>query len=284
MTDSITVASEYILQLLKDFQQGSVHSVYRKTINLTFGKQLVAIQAAASPLSPISLITTLTAQEMESLPVHVNDRVTLIGNVLEIGQHCRFSTRTTASQNTEFAPTLSDDALFKLKQDILSVLSDKDKGSFELLFSHPEKADEILFLSAAKKHLLFASEALAVSDWGTAAQTLCKLIGLGLGLTPGGDDFLCGVLAGLLLCKQSNHPFSLILHQTIGELLLNTNAISGAFLQCALNNQFSMAVCSLGTSPSVAEMISSFSAIGHSSGTDTLCGIEYILQNNELLT
>lgn len=43
--------------------------------------------------------------------------------------------------------------------------------------------------------------------------------------------------------------------------------------------QFSMAVCSLSNLPDSKKILTDFSSIGHSSGTDTLCGIAYIFQN-----
>ena len=39
------------------------------------------------------------------------------------------------------------------------------------------------------------------------------------------------------------------------------------------------AVCSLSNLPDSKKILTDFSSIGHSSGTDTLCGIAYIFQN-----
>ena len=111
----------------------------------------------------------------------------------------------------------------------------------------------------------------------TAAHSLSSLIGLGIGLTPSGDDFLCGVLAGLILRNCTSHPFSLALQQQLTTRLPDTNDISQAFLNCALQGQYSEAVCSLGHAAEEAQLSAAFSAIGHSSGMDTLCGILYAL-------
>lgn len=279
MMNFITTTSDYSLSLLQKYRQGVVHSIYRKTINLLMGTHLLSLQAADSPKSPLSLITTCTAEEMKTLPVKKNNSVIFTENMLQIGDNCYFSMKDVVSHNLELHCALSDKEICKLKDTILSILSAQEKGSFELLFSHPEKADDILFLSAAKKWLEDASYALSISNWEESAQSLCRLIGLGLGLTPGGDDFLCGVLAGIIFSNKETHPFSLILRQKISESLLNTNEISRAFLQCALENQFSMAVCSLSNLPDSKKILTDFSSIGHSSGTDTLCGIGYIFQN-----
>ena len=283
MNIQITAASRYVRELLASHKQGTVHSVYRKTINLSLGGQLVALQAADSPLSPISLITPLTAQEMELLPIQTKDCVSISSDVIQVGQRCCFSIRKAASVNLKLSSSLSDDELSVLERHIFSALAARDAGSFELLFFQPRTACEIPFLAAAGRHLLAASQALRLSDWEASARAFGGLIGLGPGLTPGGDDFLCGILAGLILCSIDRHPLSIILHETIDKNLVNTNQISAAFLQCALEGQFSEAVCSLTAMPSPEEILSSFLKIGHSSGTDTLCGIAYLLQNRRLL-
>lgn len=283
MNNRITTATAYVLRLLSHYKYGTVHSVYRKTINLSVGGQLAALQASGSPLSPISLLTTLTSKEMAELPIKVQDSVTISSGILQIGKDCRFLLDDASSMNLELSFSLSSEKLSVLERLIFPIFSFRDAGSFELLFCHPEKAAEIPFLAAAQKYLLHTSQALFSSDWETAAQALCRLIGLGPGLTPGGDDFLCGVLAGLILCGNDRHPFTTILRRTIAGLLSNTNQISAAFLQCALEKQFSLAICSLTALPSSEEILANFLKIGHSSGTDTLCGIAYVLQNRHFL-
>lgn len=69
---------------------------------------------------------------------------------------------------------------------------------------------------------------LKEGQYEKAASTLAGL--LGLGIVPSGDDFLCGVLAGLLLRNQGSHPFTLELGCQIRARLANTNEISRAFL------------------------------------------------------
>ena len=81
---SITDTSDYLNELLSGETSGTVHSVYRKTINLSIGGTLAALQAKGSPISPISLITTLTSEEMEHLEISAGDFVTLKENIITI--------------------------------------------------------------------------------------------------------------------------------------------------------------------------------------------------------
>ena len=46
---SITDTSDYLKELLSGETSGEVHSVYRKTINLSINGTLVALQAKGSP-------------------------------------------------------------------------------------------------------------------------------------------------------------------------------------------------------------------------------------------
>ena len=98
-------------------------------------------------------------------------------------------------------------------------------------------------------------------------------IWLGIGLTPSGDDFLCGFLAGLRLSDGSS-VFLPFLEQHILHTLDRTNEISAAFLRCAAFGPFSTPVHLL-TDPNVTarQIYLVFSSISHSSDIDTLCGI-----------
>lgn len=278
----ITATSRYAFELLKGpFIHGTVHSVYRKTVNLSFNGQILALQAAGSPLSPISLITDLTAGEINALgispgdPVLVQDCVIVVGGV-------KFDFSAASRQDLRLSTSLSPQMRIYLKAEILHALSCRDAGSFELLFANrpanKTRIEETPFLMVAQKRFTDTKHFLQEGNWSDAATTLRALIGLGLGLTPGGDDFLCGVLAGLILAGQTAHPFASCLASQIREHLADTNDISAAFLSCALIGQFSLAVNRLTSIPSSEEILSIFCEIGHSSGTDTLCGVYFALE------
>ncbi len=269
--------SEYTLQLMQTCTSGTVHSIYRKTINLSFDGQLLALQACGSPLSPISLITELDAEYMECLPITVGDPATVKNGVLSLNDRCIFSWNTARVHNLTLSERISKAQLPYLMSCLRDALSLRDAGSFDLLFTNPTRADDLLVLNAAGKRLLEAKLYLQNHQWNEAADMLCRLVGLGLGLTPAGDDFLCGVLAGLIFCGLDSHPFYQALSFQVQEHLTNTNDISATFLRCALQGQFSLAVKRLPSLTSASEIFSVFREIGHSSGTDTLCGIYYVL-------
>ena len=319
----ILSASRFALSFLAQTQTGTVHSVYRKTINLNLNGQLLALQAKDSPLSPISLITGLSSDEMEQLGIAAGDSVRIQDSEIRIGRtvcfylaldsltdlklYCDFAVTEPSSNPSHESHKLQwEQSLETLESQCLKALCSRSAGSFELLFSNLEKARTIPFLAVAEQRLKDTLHHLEQKQWEEAALVLVRLIGLGLGLTPGGDDFLCGVLAGLIFCRVKNpvttapalsptngpsrpsqisdHPFALDLETQIRDHLCDTNDISAAFLRCALEGQFSLAVNLLPKLESAAEILSVFSEIGHSSGTDTLCGVYFVLKNRSLLS
>ena len=170
----------------------------------------------------------------------------------------------------------------ELLSQIRQAVASSQAGIFRLLFCDSTEGQAItgkeeysLILAAARSRILQCSECLEQHLYGDAAKHLAGLIGLGIGLTPSGDDFLCGVLAGLILRGEESHPFAHALCREITSRRFDTNDISRAFLDCSVQHHFSLAVNSLTDLPSADRILNVFSAIGHSSGIDTLCGVAY---------
>lgn len=264
----ITDLSLYAKTILEQHSSWTVHSVYRKTINLQSGDLLLALQTAGSPLSPISLITDLSESGMDALKAVP-------------GMEIPSSALQTDHANVRdlFLSPFSG-SFGELSAAIHQTICQADDQGFRLLFLSDRQKNASLIMGAAKKSLTDCRLFLQKQETKAAAAALVRLTGLGIGLTPSGDDFLCGALAGLILTNSWNLPFTTALRQEIYAHLQDTNDISRAFLACALERQFSLPVVSLGKSSGAVtsdEILTSFSKIGHSSGIDTLCGIYYTL-------
>ena len=111
-----------------------------------------------------------------------------------------------------------------------------------------------------------------------------RLVGLGPGLTPSGDDFWCGVMIALRALG-----FMGILEKVSGDVLKlaeeRTNKISRAHMECAAGGQGAKAlhetISALGM-PDEARLRSALrelDKIGHSSGWDSLAGVVYVLES-----
>lgn len=275
---SITNTSLYAIELLRLQKDGIVHSVYRKTVNLSFDGKLLTLQACGSPQSPISLITNVREAHLDVLPIQPGQQVTLHPHLLCIhipsSGIISFDYSGCTADDLQLYPALSCKQQKFLADLIKDVLSQTDTKGFDAIFHSSQNADTLTHI-AAKNSMKQALSLYRQGAWEDAADTLCKLIGLGIGLTPSGDDFLCGLLAGLELFRRTQTPFYQILQQHILLHTDRTNDISGAFLFCACNGLFSRAVCSLQTLPASHVILHTFSEIGHSSGIDTLCGIYF---------
>ena len=277
MDFQILTLSSYARRFLKACAEGSVHSVYKKTINFILDRQLLALQAADSPLSPLSLIANLKEYEMGVLPISVRDRVAVSESRIHIGS-VSFSFSEAKTPDTYLYQRLSEEELVSLISRIQTGLSRHTGPGLSGIFqASTDSEPPALILDAARHYASTARDLFRIGDFKQAASELTRFIGLGPGLTPSGDDFLCGIFAGLMLRYPDGHPFQAVLREAVSCHLSGTNDISSAFLRCAFNGQFSQAVISLATLPSSEALSQSFLALGHSSGLDTLCGIYYAL-------
>ena len=117
-------------------------------------------------------------------------------------------------------------------------------------------------------------------DLQGALRAAEKMIGLGPGVTPSGDDILIGFLAGLWsVAGQNRGLFAFI--RSLGDELVHlakgTSEISRTYIYHATRRQFSSALSHLAeaiaTGNGVAASARSAMRIGHSSGMDSVTGL-----------
>jgi hypothetical protein len=119
------------------------------------------------------------------------------------------------------------------------------------------------------------ADALAGSH--APCPSLDALIGLGPGLTPSGDDFVCGALAALHYFGRPDIAGRLA-EPALAAVGRRTNVISAAYLRCAAVGQASDALFDVlqsllaGREASVEAALDRLQAIGHTSGLDSLAG------------
>lgn len=263
MIFQITKLSTYAKQILKYRRKAIVHSVYRNTINITVNGKLLAIQTADSPISPISLITDLDPNSIGSLSLKAGDKIT-------------FTRRKATIVDLAPKQPIDHPTRHELYKKFTRIITQSQTGGFELIFQMSSNVDQDFILSAAETKIHEVHRFCDKNRYPQAAEKLSELIGLGVGLTPSGDDFLCGVLAGLYIQGKEFSEFAYRLRDNIRKNLHRTNDISAAFLSCAMDGHFSHAVNELWNNPSTEQISKMFHEIGHSSGMDTLCGIYFL--------
>ena len=274
-----------------------VHSVYERTINLMLDGQLAALQTQGSPLSPISIILPLDETGLRALDIKKGDNVNIDGEIIKIGNN-EFSLR---SISETFDTHLTGDYRPQPLADItISLIRNSNRGGFSSLVLSDNAPDDLV-LSYAKNKL---NEAAAICNLIKSNQetdkttmqtkqvklceTLSNLIGVGTGLTPSGDDFITGILSTFAAFPDCfDYEIVKCLRSKLLNKRDNTNEISRAFLDCALNGHYSKpvielykSICSAGnpsteqvSQETLTRLLNSFCEIGHTSGIDTLTGI-----------
>ncbi|MDO4383133.1 MAG: DUF2877 domain-containing protein [Eubacteriales bacterium] len=268
--------------------RGMVHSVYRHTVNLQFPDSLLAIQCQGSAVSPISLILPLDGAQMDALPITQNAPCFMYPNHIEIHDKNSliiFSLKESvesypASVQSEAVQSTSSGEYFR--DGIHQVIANSGKNGFAYIVNDDPRLKGDFILQGAKKYIQETGSFLESGDAKKAAASLVRVVGLGTGLTPCGDDFLCGVLALLQSTSLKESSFTALLSRHIQKNLANTNDISGEFLQSAIRGQYSEPVIQLLScrNQGVDEIVKAaetFLSIGHSSGVDTLCGMLWVL-------
>jgi hypothetical protein len=110
-----------------------------------------------------------------------------------------------------------------------------------------------------------------------------KLIGLGQGLTPSGDDLLVGYLAGLWSAvrdREERRAFLRELGEALRSVATQTNGLSRTYLVLAADGQVSSgitglieAICRGWETDRLLDAAEKVMRIGHTSGMDTVTGL-----------
>lgn len=143
------------------------------------------------------------------------------------------------------------------------------RGMLSLLENDPAAKDAVPALESAFRR----------GDGAAAHQAASRLVGRGRGLTPSGDDFLCGFFQTLYAARAAGLPVPEITDASAAELsgaLNRTSRISGAYLRHALlGSYFTIYDAAARAVLGGADFRTACSFIfgmGASSGTDTLLG------------
>jgi hypothetical protein len=103
------------------------------------------------------------------------------------------------------------------------------------------------------------------------------LIGLGPGLTPSGDDFLCGAMATLRYLGRGEVAGRLA-ERVLPPARSGTSLISACYLRCAAQGEasevlFNVLACVVsGGKDGLDAHLDAVDAVGHTSGWDSLAG------------
>ena len=255
-------------KLLKEYQSADVLGVYSAGTYLLFGDSIVLICDASKKSVPFGISIEDYPAFRDAIngaeTAYINNgALTLGGGTIETNGICESAVcRIPAppkSEALEYAKEL--------------LLQKKDTGFCRILASE-EPSDP--YAKRAKRLASELFEALGNGDTDALDRAVSSLVGLGGGLTPSGDDLICGALYALHYC-DTTEKYASMLAKAATAVQKNTNIISRRYLQSAAKGEyfglvadFINALCGEGD---IEEALDALLTVGSSSGGDIAAGI-----------
>lgn len=276
--DAIEMDDEFLERL--HASSWRVHSTFKRTINLISNENnLITLATSENSLMPYSLTTS--AQDFTCFKDLVDETVHVIGNELLIGDalciclnkgkvgstllHVQSSPKDHACflENVQFFADC-----FKSKHALGSFFLSNSASSFE------KALQEQLVLKAKA-----FCEAIASDNDAQAIAHGQSLMGLGIGLTPSGDDYLVGFFAVMFSDPNKCKSFEKIATGIVKAAPNYTNIISATYLQSAARQRLKTEIHNLVQSvyvckkPDIECYLNQLLKIGSTSGTDIAKGM-----------
>lgn len=269
--------------LLNENQTLSIHSIFNNTVNLHYHNSLITLQHQSVVLSPMSVSLGITQNQFSELFNHDENHVfikdcRLIINGTEFSDDSMEWVDYQLSYNNIIEHTPLSSWINRLDQ---SLQQQNDKSDLVVAYhcflnkTHiPEQP-----LGATFYDLLTLLNEPSNQQW---LYSCVRMIGMGEGLTPSGDDFICGLLASLQFCLGKEDLFVTDLIKALKDNIHKTTMISQAYLSHAMEGRYMKSIHTvyhaLVSNGEIDDIVDEFKQIGHSSGIDTLIGINFGLK------
>lgn len=264
----VTTVDGALAQVLPGLQGHgwSIHSVHRQVVNL-LGPQDFLCCLATDELDDAPRTVRVACRDWTGLSA--GDPVVVTGSVIDLGHRLL-----DLAGAPRWAPRPID----------LSGLAPADLRRAAALLdpgSHPHPRSSFEEASAALLRSGTASlvEAARAGDPDRVVVAATRLIGLGAGLTPTGDDILTGLAVLLAQPGMLLSPLLSPLREAIGAAADRTTAVSAATLAEATAGRARerihglIATLPAGESGAIIAAAALVRRIGHSSGADLLTGL-----------
>ncbi|WP_419512838.1 DUF2877 domain-containing protein [Lactobacillus kimbladii] len=267
MTDScVDQISSYIYPVDKFGQIGRVHSIFAHSLNIQVGLRLINISCFDNYLSCFGI--NISEKNLKSVIQSVTEK-----NIVKfLDNNIVFYT-----QDGIKRIDVKNFNIVELKIKPLNYFPEKGlKKTLEVLNNC--KVDQRIGIPNNTLLKKFSDEMITLKNFN-AEQIVTWLLGRGKGLTPSGDDILCGYIFVLLLVDKANTYLSSLVKQIKNNLKLTTD-VSKAYLICATQGYVNSKVYQLYKSfknhnfKDIDSELNSILEIGHTSGRDLSYGIK----------
>lgn len=276
-------ADTHFLNLLNQPQlSGKIEQVFKKAINISIGNHLFTLASAQLDNAPNSC--RLLNKDLSLLNVSSNDEFNISNGRVSIGESYFLSFSLCKKWQQPIVFFTFDNINKKSYQSFLV----KQVKNLDLILSEAKSSlfnyqgDNLFYVASSEKLNQLRINLIDLLKNGqrqNLAETIRQFVGLGIGLTPSGDDYLVGLMAFLLL---KNHPLDIFyadFYQGIMQGNEKTTPISAITLEKALDHEYRENMCQLVQSLADANETNIHSQflnilnIGSSSGSDMLFGI-----------
>lgn len=253
-----------------------IHSIFQNSINFLYEDRMYVLQPMGFYKTPLSCILELDLENFNLLKKQINHRFILSYEKFYIGE---FIFDTLILNKNLKINKINEIENLRIFYNFLEkkLLTQKFSGVLFNAFIYLKNKNRKL--TALEKYFLEKLELIFSKNF--KIQDFEYFLGAGEGLTPSGDDFICGYLASLFflgkfeVIKQIKNILEPQLHKTtrVSEEYLYY-ALMGRFNECVFNLNELCNKKRLGNLlTEIDKEIVNIKKIGHSSGTDFLIGL-----------
>lgn len=258
----------------------TVHSVFSRAVNVNREGSGVLLSLVAQPVQAHPRAAVILGAAFDTWGLVPGGVGAFRANVLTLGDRAETIPTERRAAEVERVGAARGEARERHTLEVAAAAVQAARDALEL---PPGPPGYEAALARAAKALGAAVRAFSLE---AAVLAATELLGLGPGLTPAGDDFLCGALAGWR-AQESHDPllgeFLDRLAGPLGQRLAATGPISAAFLEEALAGRFARALVAfgetaLGRAGDLVHTVTHLVGLGHTSGLDAAEGFLFALR------
>ena len=256
-----------------------VHSVFERTINILIENELFTLASNQIDNAPATLVIDLV--NFNECAIDANTQGFISPEKVEINGSLSIDLKTTPTwecQLIEF-PNHTKKMIENIS---LAMQEINSRGNAKWLRKEESKGTSFdkEMSRMLKERTTTLLEGFSTNDTHQNVQNAKKLIGLGQGLTPSGDDFLVGLLLAFSISRKDNFSEKEWGKQVVKESKKNTNIIIYSAIKYAAIGKtretiavFIETLVQAQTDNQVKQALSTVMKIGSSSGTEMAWGI-----------
>lgn len=255
-----------------------IHSKFKNSINFYNGERLVTIGNKNIGAGPSNIVfKEIDIENIKRLEIF-KDSFYLNNNEFKIEKDKIYSSKLEL-KNFDLKKFYTNLEIFEKYLKLFSL----NKGLIPLLEEDKEKKEK--FMNSFIKRI---DEGINALLNGSVIEGIKKIKGVGIGLTPSGDDFINGMLSGLTVLEKIKDKDYKNLKKIIYENAKGENLISNNFLYFASEGKFFERAKKLilsifyGNEGEIVESTLSILQIGETSGVDFSTGFLWLVKKGGL--